>query len=83
MKLIKTESKSYSVLTSKEMVHFEANQEELKELHEALQIVEKFKLQARKALKIKNEPNFEIVYDFWLRKRQSEVVIGVVQGMIE
>ena len=83
MKLFKTESKSYSVLTSKEMVHFEVNQEELKELHEALQIVEKFKLQARKALKIKNEPNFEIVYDFWLRKRQNEVVIGVVQGMIE
>jgi hypothetical protein len=83
MKLLKTESKSYSVLTSKEVAHFEVNQEELMELHEALRIVEKFKLQARKSLKIKDEPHFEIVYDFWLRKRQNEVVIGVVQGMIE
>ena len=83
MKVKKTELKGRTVVSSSNLAHIEASEEEINELVASLKVIEKFKHAARKACKVNDSRRFAdwTEYHFEIHRREGEVIVDIKQGM--
>jgi hypothetical protein len=80
MKILKTKKLFDGAVNGASEATFEATESEIDELINALKIVEKFKVSARKALKVKEKGADWTMYSFDIKKSNGMVGVKIEQG---